>query len=738
MCGAAQNRILGAANTLDNNGSHWNDETDSVKTENVPIGLYVWKINPRFGDIVKAEPDTMPHLFQNDAFTSGRMGHYSYTGNLGAPRVSRILSDHYSQTFSSPFIFSQPYDFFLTPISELLFTNTKSPITNITYHECGNKQNGEDRITALFATNAGKRFGAGFKLDYLYGRGYYESQSTAHFNGTLFASYLSDVYKLHAVYFANHLKNTENGGIESDDYVTRPETFPTKYGTADMPTRLTKTWNRLNVNTLFVTHNYNLGFTRYKDKKGRVVNVKQFTTKNKFLSKALQTSDSLVTNLESDAGRSITSHQVSNDSIPKFSVGIQPNISSANKVTNEETSDTLSKLQAEFVPVVGFIHTFRFEHNNRRFLSNLAQTAGAGDYFENYYLPGDSANDYTTNAHIENTLAVELREGFNRWVKSGLRLFVRHDFYKYTLPDETRQERRYTENYFTLGAQFIKQQGKIFHYDLLGELRNTGKSWGEFNVVGNLDFDIPLPKDTIKFNLFGYVRGEQPTFYQRSYHARNAWWDKSYDRVFNASVGANIAYKRTKLTVALQTIQNYVYFQELLSSFSNSEGTTLYRYAVEPFQTNKNVQLLSATLNQDFTWGILNWENELTGQISSQKEIYPLPAFSAYTNLYIRFRIAHVLLTEFGADARFFTAYKGLAYSPIIGNYVVQDQNYATNVGNYPWVNVYANFHLKNTRFYVMASHVNYSGGGGKYFLVPHYPLNRIVVRLGISWNFFN
>mgnify|MGYP000042093427 FL=1 len=115
-----------------------------------------------------------------------------------------------------------------------------------------------------------------------------------------------------------------------------------------------------------------------------------------------------------------------------------------------------------------------------------------------------------------------------------------------------------------------------------------------------------------------------------------------------------------------------------------------------------------------------------------------MPAFSVWSNLYLRFRIAHVLLTEFGADARFFTAYKALTYSPLIGSYVVQDPDHATKTGSYPWVNVYANFHLKSTRFYIMASHVNYKSGSGKPFLVPHYPLNQMVLRLGISWNFFN
>uniref|UniRef100_UPI003FD81B19 putative porin n=2 Tax=Prevotellaceae TaxID=171552 RepID=UPI003FD81B19 len=71
------------------------------------------------------------------------------------------------------------------------------------------------------------------------------------------------------------------------------------------------------------------------------------------------------------------------------------------------------------------------------------------------------------------------------------------------------------------------------------------------------------------------------------------------------------------------------------------------------------------------------------------------------------------------------------------GQYTVQD-NGENNVeiGNYPYVNVYANLHLKHTRFFIMMSHVNASAG--EYFLVPHYPLNGRVLRFGVSWNFFN
>ena len=161
-----------------------NGRTDSLGHGNkeIPKGLKVWTVDERFGDRRAAEVDTMSHMFMNTPFTTGMRGEYNTTGNLGAPRINRIFIDRLQ---TGQFLFTQPYDYFITPVNQFHFTNTLSPITNISFNECGDKNNGEDHLKALFAVNAGKKIGAGMKFDYIYGRGYYQHQSTAHFNYTL-------------------------------------------------------------------------------------------------------------------------------------------------------------------------------------------------------------------------------------------------------------------------------------------------------------------------------------------------------------------------------------------------------------------------------------------------------------------------------------------------------------------------------------------------------------------------
>lgn len=126
---------------------------------------------------------------------------------------------------ASEFAFLDPYDFFIVQPDKFHFTSTYSPITILSYNTAGDRTNGEDHLKAFFAVNAGKDGGTGFKFDYIYGRGYYTSQSTSHFNYSMWASYLGDRYQAHLLLSTNHQKVAENGGITNDAYISHPERF---------------------------------------------------------------------------------------------------------------------------------------------------------------------------------------------------------------------------------------------------------------------------------------------------------------------------------------------------------------------------------------------------------------------------------------------------------------------------------------------------------------------------------
>ncbi|WP_315449102.1 putative porin [Segatella salivae] len=721
---------------------------DTLKNEKeIPEGIKVWTIDRRFGDRKAAVPDTLSHMFMNTVFTTGLRGEYNTTGNLGAPRINRIFTDRQNE---GQFIFTQPFDFFITPIGQFHFTNTLSPFTNITYNTAGNRLNGEDHLTTKFGVNAGKKLGVGFKFDYLYGRGYYQDQSTAHFNYTMYGSYIGDHYQAHLLLSTNHQKVTENGGITNDNYIIHPESYSDKYTTSEIPTVLSQNWNRNDNQHIFFTHRYNLGFSRKVPMTADEIKAKKFAMASKKENESSKQEKEPSRNNKKDEpieGRPDNAKIMGTepDGQKKINDRLALDKHTADSllsIENKKQADSMW-MKKEFVPVTSFIHTIQFDNYRRIYQAyNTPSNYYANNYNVQEYLSGDSIYDKTRYYSLKNTFALSLLEGFNKWAKAGLKAFITSDLRHFTLPNATGID-SYNEHNLSIGAQLSKTQGKLLHYDAIAETWLTGSDAGQMKLDVNADLNFKLFGDTLTLSANGFLYRLNPTFYYRHFHSRHAWWDNdNLSKMIHSRIQGILNYQKTRTTlrVEIDEIKNYTYF----ASSYNTINDNRVNHAIIVKQNNGLIHLLTASISQDFTFGPINWENMITYQNSSNKTVLPVPALNIYSNLYLRFKIAHVLRCDFGADVRYFTKYYAPDYVPILGQYAIQtntDTNGNDNrieVGNYPVANVYANFHLKHTRFFIMLSHFNAGTGRKNYFFTPHYPLNQSILRFGLSWNFFN
>lgn len=740
--------------------------TDSLGSDKeIPKGIRVWTVDERFGDTKAAVVDTLQHMYMNTTFTEGLRGEYNTLGNMGTARLNRIFIDR--RNTQGNFIFTEPYDYIVNPVSDFHFTNTYSPITNITLNSCGDKVTGEDDFKAMFAVNANKRLGAGFRFDYKYGRGYYNAQSTSHFKYTMWASYLGDRYQAHFLFSTNHEKMTENGGITNDDYIKHPEIYTESFATNEIPTVLEQNWNRLDNQHIFFTHRYNVGFSRKVKMTEEEIKAKKFAMASK-KENAEENAKEEARKKAKEQGRKFDEKAYDKQQGAKFSgrpdgakiAGDEPAKDSAAKdIRNDSTriavngkaaADSLLAVQkknaedslfykSEYVPVTSFIHTVKFD--NYRRIYEAYQTPA--DYYLNEYydagrLTGDSIYDQTKHWHMKNTFAIAMLEGFNKWAKAGLKAFAGYDLRHYELPTMEGGFKKYNEHVLSVGGQLSKQEGKTLHYNAVAEIGLTGVDAGTLAIDGNVDVNIPFLGDTLQVRGDAFFHRETPSFYYRNYHARHLWWENDLDKTIHTRIMGTLSFPktRTKLRVAVDEIKNYTYFSQ---SYDITEKGLRTGVMVTPMQESGGINLLTAQLEQNFRLGILNWENLFTYQHSSKESVLPVPAFNAYTNLYIKFKVVKVLNIDLGADMRYFTSYEAPDYSPYMGQYTVQG-NGENNVkiGNYPIVNVYANVHIKHTRFFVMMSHINAGQGDKNYFFAPHYPMNERVFRIGVSWNFFN
>ncbi|MFS2583335.1 putative porin [Bacteroides uniformis] len=719
--GAMAQNTLNPMNNRDRFGNQIDPNTqpdnleDSTNTEiqSLPPKLYMWKLSETLGNRTIIPADTASLNFQSTNLVEGMFGHYNYLGNLGSPRLSRLF---FEREESEPTIFMAPFSSFFTRPDQVLFTNSNVPYTNLTYYKAGSKVNGEERFKSYFSVNVNKQLAFGFNIDYLYGRGYYQNQSTSHFNAGLFGSYIGEKYQVQAVYNNFFLKMNENGGIADDQYITRPENMSggkKEYESTTIPVKLEQSSNRNKDFYIYLTQRYRLGFTR------RVRN----TQEGKPTVSAPKASSS--PSSEAEISASNNDIALPNDSIASKSVGTLAAVNDS--LPSVSTADNDSLFEEEFVPVTSFIHPLKVERSRHQFRSG---SEPEGFFPEDYKLYKNYSNDSTTAFSVKNVFGIALLEGFNKYAKAGLTAYISHKFSRYdlmntdTLTDMRRI--RYTEQEIFLGGELAKREGKLLHYNVNGEVGLVDKAIGQFRVNANLDLNFRLWKDTVNFYARGYVSNTLPSFYMRHYHSNHYNWDNdNMDKEFRTRVEGelNISHWGTNLRAGVENIKNYTYFNQ----------------SALPEQNGGNIQVLSAMLKQDFRLGIFHLDNEVTWQKTSNETVLPLPQLSFYHNFYILAKLAKKVLTvQLGADVRYFTKYNAPAYAPGVQQFHLQPTDDLVEIGGYPIVNVYANLHLKRTRIFAMMYHVNAGMGSANSFLVPHYPINPRLFKIGVSWNFYD
>ncbi len=691
---------------------------EAKKSTPIPIGVSQWRVDELTGDsLAAANMDTVVHNFQFWNMTEGYRGEYTILGNLGSPRLSRLFLHRDSRTDN--LLFLQQYDYFLNGQDGFRFSNTKSPLTNLAYHKMGNRTNGSERFRAYFASNINKHSGLGFKIDYLYGRGMFMNQSNSMFSGTFFGYHLGERYQMHSYIDASHSKMSENGGLENDLYITNPQSLPQSYGSRDIPTAISDTWNRNDGETYFLTHRYRMGFHR------------EIELPDSLKPKMPPTSE-LLTMLSDSLQRVVITDSVQRafwvDSLQR-------------RWTNSQVPPT------EFVPVGAIGHTFKARTMRHRLYSY--NTGNETFYTNHYYGDATDVSDLTTALELENTLYLSLLEGFNKWAAMGISLFATHHLEAYKMPElvtaDSAHNERVTRNKIYVGARLTRQQGTLLHYDVTGRLVAAGKdgAMGEFDVDGRIDLNFRMGRrDTLQLEAHGYVKNLMPSYYLQHYHNQFTWWDQSLDKEFRTRIEGTVTNKRTKtsITAGVENIKNYAYLamsNTLIGDDATSVLAADYSHAVESRQYSGSIQVFALGLRQDFKLGPLHWDSEVWYQTTSKNDILPLPKVNIWTNLYLDFMYAHVLRIQIGGDLRYFTEYYAPDYSALVNQYAVQDtDNPRTKIGNYPIVNVYANLHLKRCRMFVCARHVN--SGTGHRFWAPHYAMDPLSINFGVSWNFFN
>ncbi|MEA4917480.1 putative porin [Proteiniphilum sp.] len=393
-------------------------------------------------------------------------------------------------------------------------------------------------------------------------------------------------------------------------------------------------------------------------------------------------------------------------------------------------SDSLHKGQGHFVPVatIGFSSSYRQQY--RRFLSHdttYVQVGGVGmqkidQFYVNRFYEG-AVDDSIRFSSMKNTVSLSLREGFQEWVKFGLTAFLEHDLRNYKMRNSEDPDMvNHRESAVTLGGILNKQQGDNLLFNIRADLGLLGANLGEFRAMGDIEtgFDIAGKRTTLLAE--AYIKNLRPKYLEENYYSKYFRWNHDFGDIRRVYVGGKlyIPFTNTTVSVGVENLQNFIYY--------NKEKQIA--------QESDNVQLLTARVEQNIRLGIFNWDNQVVYQTSSDENVIPVPKVSIYSNMYLKTKIVNELTLQLGVDARYHTKYFVPGYEPALLQFYNQREK---EIGEYPIATLYANMHLKQTRFYVMFYNVASQFLNPKeYFSLPGYPVNPMVLRMGVSVNLHN
>lgn len=646
--------------------------------KSVPTIMRTWQLDPWTGiaDTLSMVDTSYMHLPMRDVLNDYSISNIT-NSNLISPTQSRVYFDRDRR---ADFIFADAYTPYIIAPKNVKFYHTTTPYSSVGYKKGFVTDLDQNDLSFMFTGNVTRRTNLGMTIDYLNSYGRFASQEGKTVFGSVFGSYNGDHYSLQAAFTWNTLSNFENGGL------LNPSDLQGNLEPEDMPVKM-QGMSAFRYLSGYLNHYYSICVERE-----RKVNYRE---------------------------RDEDGNWVKKDSI-----------------------------KIEYVPVTTFRYVFETVDATKRYVEKRANQG----YYPNIYRNPTTTKDTASCLTIKNTLSVTFEEEFNTWLKFGAMVYATNEVQRHMSPigqaielpvlgdspfgypdslffpstmhamPDTLYGERWTNNTY-IGAALYKNRGKHIHYGFDGNVCLLGYKLGEFQVNGHLDAGFRLGKDSMTLAAKAYIKNETPNFYLQRYRSNHYQWDNDFSKTYRFYVGGEVAYPtkwiKPKLNVSFENITRYIYFAE--------DGM--------PQQVDGSIQVLAADLQLNITTPWVNLDNSVVYQHSSSAAL-PLPALIMYNNLYYHGTWVKALDVQMGVDMRFFTKYYAPILNPALGQFCVQN---AEQVGNYPVMNVYANFYVKHIRLKLFAQyqHFNASFMNKQYFGMPNYPMAPDMFRAGLSWHFY-
>lgn len=385
------------------------------------------------------------------------------------------------------------------------------------------------------------------------------------------------------------------------------------------------------------------------------------------------------------------------------------------------------ELTIQKIPTIYIGQAFEFSHFKKHYIA----TDDSMLYRNNYVDHRIGSDDYVFQRQFDVKAFMQLqpynRDGVLGLISAGVGN-QSNEYYYQPVPEAL------VERFGTGGSQMRNTtylygglEGRVSKYfDWGADVRFNllGYKAGDFDVGARIKLSAYTKKGSpITLDARASFTLTEPDFWVQSYFSSHLAWQNSFTKTSSLTASAKFS---------IPSIGLY-----LGADYQVSQGKVYYDSLKMPAQWNNALSVLGVYLQKDFRAGGFHFNHRVLFQLSSAQEVAPVPMLSAYLSYYYAFAVVrNVLDIQVGIDGRYQTKYYAFGYSPALGQYYNQREK---ELGGYPYLDAFVAGKWKRLRVLLKLQHWNENLLGDRnYFMALHYPQNRMMFKIKVSWSFYD
>ena len=653
-----------------------------------------WNEDRYFHDVNLKELDTTYNYHFNEYPFYKEDINTTWLGVSGSPEMTY---NYFKRAQTDNAIFYTPLQRYSYSPETLPNYNTKTPHTELAYWGTlfANKEKEESNIRVLTTQNILPELNLTLEFRRFGGNGILKREDTNNRNVVIASNYMGKRYLMHTGYIYNKVARSENGGIV-DNFWIRDTTVDAR----EIDIYLKNASSTTKKNTLFLDQSYRIPFTFLENLKGRKERKRQEAVRDSIMTSG--DSLAIATLLEKETLDEIEETEVAVDTVNK-------DITTA---------------------IIG--HSSEYSVFRRIYQDDISTGDDLGRQFFNdrFYLNPTRSADSLRVMKFENRFFIRLQPWKSDAIVSKLDVGIGDklaNYFTFNTADYVQGSSNTLLNSTYLYAGARGQYKKYFTWDAKGEYTFLGYEINDFGIHANLAFSAyPFRRDrksplTLKAHFETTLK--EPDYYEQHLCTNHYMWNNDFGKISSTKIGAALEIPRWDLHASFDyaLLSNNIYY--------DTEG--IVRQNTDP------MSVMTASLRKDFIVWKFHLDHQALFQLSSNKDVIPLPMLALNLRYYLQFDVVKkVMQMQIGANAAFTTKWYAPAFNPVLG--VFHNQNVA-EYGNCPYIDAFVNIQWKRACIFVKIVNVNmgWPNKSADYFSAAGYIAPQRAIKFGISWPFY-